>query len=164
MIRPILILIRGNSGSGKTTLANSLQSYFGSANCLLLHQDQIRREILHASDHVGTPAVSLIEVLIKYGLDHYQLTILEGILRKDVYGDMLSETIKKSDCRTLVYYLESSFEETLVYNQTKKEPFAEKLLRHWWRESDYLDEQDIILKSGKTDNFFQKIVTDINNL
>lgn len=163
-MRPILIIIRGNSSSGKTMLAKKLQSHFGSDKCLLLHQDQIRREILHADDHLGTPAVSLIETLIKYGLNHYQLTILEGILRKDVYGEMLSETLKSSDCQALVYYLDLSFEKTLTYNQTRKEPFSEEILRHWWRKSDYLSEKDIILKHDKINDFFQEIITDLNNL
>ncbi len=125
----ILIIIRGNSGSGKTVLANQLQAHYGSDHCLLIHQDQIRREILHANDHLGTPAVSLIEVLINYGLNHFPVTILEGILRKDVYGAMLTSTLEKFNSRTLVYYLEIPFATTLKYNQTKATPFAEESLR-----------------------------------
>jgi adenylate kinase family enzyme len=88
-MKPTLVLIRGNSASGKTVLANKLQQHFGYSRCLLLHQDLIRRNILHADDHVGTPAISLIQTLINYGYNHYSLTILEGILHKDVYDPML---------------------------------------------------------------------------
>jgi predicted ABC-type ATPase len=81
---PTLVIIRGNSGSGKTSMADALQAHFGAAHCLVIHQDQVRREMLHANDHVGTPAVALIADLIRFGLANYPLVIVEGILRRDV--------------------------------------------------------------------------------
>lgn len=85
----VLVIIRGNSGSGKTYLADKLQQHYSYGDCLLLHQDVIRRDILHANDHLGTPAVELINSMIGFGMEYYPITILEGILREDVYGEML---------------------------------------------------------------------------
>ncbi|MFD1393925.1 AAA family ATPase [Lacticaseibacillus jixianensis] len=43
-----LILLRGNSASGKTTLANKLAARLPQAQTLVLHQDMLRRDLLHA--------------------------------------------------------------------------------------------------------------------
>ncbi|MDF7637921.1 zeta toxin family protein [Lactobacillus sp. ESL0791] len=163
-MRPTFVLIRGNSGSGKTVLATALQHHFGYKNCLLLHQDVIRRDVLHADDHAGTPAVSLLEDLVKYGQQHYQITILEGILRKDVYGEMLQQLIKRFDKTALIYYLDIPFTIAAEHNQMKNEPFAEEKLRCWWREDDYLGGKEQRLHDGDTKTFCQKIIDDIEKL
>lgn len=156
---PILVIIRGNSGSGKTYLADKLQQHYGYDNCLLLHQDVIRREILHADDHFGTPAVELINSMVEFGMEHYLVTILEGILREDVYGAMLKKCQLQYD--TLTYYLNVSFETTLQRDAMKKHPFGKEKLQKWWREADYLTEKDIVLQADSS--CFDKIVKDLNN-
>lgn len=155
-----LIIIRGNSGSGKTVLADALQDYFGYDNCLLLHQDVIRREILHADDHPGTVTIGMIETLVNYGLKHYSITILEGILRKDVYGEMLQKVISDNNVRT--YYLDVLFETTVKRDQTKSNPFGEINLKKWWREKDYLNQNDVIINSGDKEDIMMKIIKDIS--
>lgn len=160
-MNPVLVIIRGNSGSGKTVLANKVQEHFGCEQCLLLHQDEIRRDILHANDHQGTPAVGMIETMITYGLEHYPITMIEGILRKDVYGDMLKNVAKPLGKQALIYYLEIPFETTVAHDKTKREPFGAEKLRSWWQEEDYLDEEDRIFHDGKTLNLAQHIITDI---
>lgn len=162
-MKPVFILIRGNSASGKTVLANQLQQHFGYANCLLLHQDVIRRDILHASDHVGTPALSFIKTLIDYGFHHYPITILEGILRRDVYGDMLQSACKQFHPNSYVYYLDSSINQTIKYNQLKDHPFPLQLLQKWWLEKDYLSTTDIKLVDGSTSTFCEQIINDISS-
>lgn len=158
---PLLVVIRGNSGSGKTFLANELQKYFGDKNCLVLHQDIIRRNILHADDHVGTPAVGLIEVMINFGLKNYPIVILEEILRKDVYGEMLERLVSSN--ASLIYYLDISFEETAQRDQLKEESFGREKLKLWWRENDYLTSDDIILKNAQSNKWFEKIISDIKH-
>lgn len=150
-----LIIIRGNSGSGKTTLAKQLQAHFDTDNCLLLQQDLLRRDLLHASDHPGTPAVDLIETLLKFGLQHYSIVILEGILRKDVYGEMLQRF------PALVYYLDVPFEVTVEHNQQKDQPFSNDLLKRWWLEHDYLSTNDHLLKAVGTTKMLQQIIADM---
>ena len=160
-MKSILVIIRGNSGSGKTYLADNLQKYYGYDTCLVLHQDLIRRELLHANDHEGTPAISMIENLIIYGMEHYQIIIVEGILREDVYGQMLQRMIKKYN--SLVYYLDVPFELTLERDKQKVQSFGESKLKSWWREKDYLTNEDIILKEnkGKILKWKDQIIEDI---
>lgn len=157
----IFILIRGNSGSGKTALANELHKYFGYKECLVLHQGNIRRDILHADDHLGTPAIDLIRTLVSFGEDHYRIIVLEGILRKDVYGEMLLKLIKNFDNKAYVYYLDASFISTIEYNQMKNKPFSILDLKKWWREDDYLNYQEQCLSNGNIRTFLEKIVQDI---
>lgn len=160
-MKSIFILIRGNSGSGKTVLANELQKLFGYKECLVLYQDNIRRDILHANDHIGTPAVDLIQTLVSFGESHYKIIILEGILRKDVYEEMLLKLIKKFDNQAYVYYLDESFNNTVKYNQMKNEPFSTIDLKKWWRGNDYLNYKEQRLSSGNTQVFSEKIMLDI---
>lgn len=162
-MKPIFILIRGNSGSGKTVLANKLQQYWGYENCLLLHQDVIRRNILHTNDHFESPAISLIEHLVNWGIYHYKVIILEGILRKDIYGEMLENLVDNCGNHVFVYYLDVPFRLTVEHNQNKELPFSISDLKKWWRVNDYLSRNDYCLKSGDTNSFYTKIITDINN-
>lgn len=161
---PILILIRGNSASGRTVLARKLQAHFGYPNCLLLQQDVLRRNLLHANDHPGTPAISLIESLVTWGQNHYPIIILEGILRKDVYGQMLEQISQQFGHHAFIYYLNISFEQTLKHNAKKPQPFSSKLLQKWWLPNDYLSPDDRLLANGNTDIFLKKIITDVNSL
>lgn len=165
-MKTIFILIRGNSGSGKTVLADNLQKYLGYDNCFLPHQDVIRRDILHANDRRGTPAISLIKELVEYGSKHYQVIILEGILRKDVYGEMLENLLKLFGHNAFVYYLDVPFSLTVEHNQTKDSPFPIASLKKWWRANDYLEYNDRRLSNGDTKTFFKQIIQDIteNNL
>lgn len=159
-MKPIFILIRGNSGSGKTVLANKLQQHWGYETCLLLHQDVLRRDILHANDLQGTPAISLIESLVKWGLQQDKIVILEGILRKDVYGEMLENLVNHYRDRTLVYYLDVPFALTVDHNQNKTHPFSTSELKRWWREHDYLSPHDRRLSDGDTASFYTQIMQD----
>ncbi|MBP2058876.1 hypothetical protein J2Z60_002067 [Lactobacillus colini] len=142
-------------------MSNRLQKHFGYQNCLVLHQDVIRRDILHAGDRIGTLAVGLIEIMVEYGLKNYPIVILEGILRKDVYGQMLHKLVFEN--KSLVYYLDIPFEKTLQRDQLKKSPFGSKKLESWWRKQDYLDKDDIILNDEQADNWYEQILDDIKN-
>ena len=163
-MQPIFILIRGNSGSGKTTLSDKLQQHFGYEHCLLLHQDVIRRDILHTHDHVGTPAIQLIEQLVKFGSQHYQIIILEGILKKDVYGNMLDKLIRNFDKSAFAYYLDVPFSVTVRHNNLKATPFTVNTLKKWWLTDDSLiSTREYKLNNGNTSDFFKQIITDITN-
>lgn len=131
-----LIVIRGNSNSGKTTLADRLQQCLGTDRCLVLHQDQLRRELLHAPDTPGTPAIALIATMVAFGRVHYPLVVLEGILRTDVYGGLLRELYQQP--QTCGYYLTVTGAQTLANNATRPQPFPEAWLARWWRAADRL--------------------------
>ncbi|WP_413628233.1 zeta toxin family protein [Fructilactobacillus vespulae] len=158
----LLVIVRGNSASGKTTLTNKIQKEIGYEKCLLLNQDIIRRKILHADDNKNNPSVKMIENLINYGLENYSVTVVEGILRRDVYGNMLTNLIEKNNANTLIYYLDIPFEKTLNYDQMKEVSFGSQRLKLWWREKDYLTNDDIILNGLENTSFFNIILRDIN--
>lgn len=155
-----LILLRGNSASGKTTLATQLQAHFGTDQCFVLHQDWIRRELLQANDHPGTPAVALIEDLLDFGARHYQLAILEGILRRDVYGAMLLRASQQFEQPSLVYYLDLPFTQTWQRNLLKARPFTEAQLKSWWLVADQLTSSDRRLTAPTTADNLQQVLND----
>lgn len=158
--RARLILVLGNSASGKTTLANQLQNVFGSNQCLLLHQDVLRRDVLHADDHAGTPAIDLIADVLLFGASHYPLVVLEGILRRDVYGAMLIQTSQYFDQPSLTYYLDVPFELTWQRNLSKTTPFTRHQLMSWWLANDQLTEKDRILAATETTDNFAMVLKD----
>jgi len=134
-----LIIIRGNSGSGKTTIAKSLQNHFGHGT-LLVSQDTVRREMLKVHDRDGNLAIDLIRQIAEYGKDKCQFVIVEGILNKKRYGDMLKHLIQFFNEKAYVYYFDLSFEETVKRHnlRPKKMEFGEDSLRAWWNPNDYL--------------------------
>ncbi|WP_164511974.1 AAA family ATPase [Lacticaseibacillus daqingensis] len=133
-----LILIRGNSGSGKTTLAQHLGTALGD-QALVLSQDTLRRTVLRAPDHPGTPAIALIRDLIAFGRTAYPVTIVEGILRRDVYGTMLQAAVAAFGPDAWVYYLDVPFAVTVAHNAGR---FDAATLRRWWRPDDVLTRAD----------------------
>ncbi|WP_332645617.1 kinase [Lysinibacillus sp. 54212] len=135
-----LIIIRGNSGSGKTTIAKSLQNYLGRGT-LLVSQDVIRREMLKVQDRDGNLSIDLIRQIAEYGKEKCEFIIVEGILCKSRYGDMLNDLIQFYNHKAYTYYFDLSFEETVARHNSreKKKAFGEESLRAWWNPNDYLD-------------------------
>lgn len=155
-----LIILRGNSASGKTTLANKLAAKLPENQTLVLHQDMLRRDLLHASDREGTLAVPLIETLAEFGRQHYQYTIIEGILRADVYGAMLNRVTTTFAPRVWSYYLALPFEETVLRDKAKPFPFGEPTLRRWWRDQDQLA-GDEVLSGHSTSDLAEQIYREV---
>ncbi len=157
-----LIIIRGNSGSGKTTIAKRLQSEMGRS-AMVISQDNIRREILRVNDAVGNPAIALIEKIAEFGHETGRDVIIEGILSKEKYSDMLQGVMKMFD-KTLVYYFDIPFEETLKRHTTKPNAseFGEREMREWWHEKDLLSDDDrIITADASEDDIVARIIQDI---
>lgn len=136
-----LIIIRGNSGSGKTTIAKALQKNLGTG-ALLLSQDVIRREMLAVKDTAGNASIELIRHLAEYGRANYAYVIVEGILAKHKYGDMLHELITHFKDEAAVYYCDISFPETVRRHKMKGEAadFGVAELEKWWLPADWLGE------------------------
>lgn len=131
-----LIIIRGNSGSGKTTVAKELQKRLGR-NTMLISHDMIRIQMLNAKDPEALP---LITELLKYGRNHSDITILEGILPVDVYKPLFDTAVAVYGANIYAFYYDLTFEETLSRHSTKpnREDFGEREMRRWWREKDYI--------------------------
>ena len=130
------IIIKGNSGSGKTTLAQALHDQCD--NSFLISQDIVRRQMLQVDDHAGNLAINLMAELIEFGRLHVDIVILEGILRQDVYQEMLQSALKKFDVVIPVYY-DLTLPETINRHRTKKfVSFTESDVAKWYRKKDYL--------------------------
>lgn len=136
-----LIILRGNSGSGKSTLARMLQEKFGP-NTMRLSHDMVRMEILHVWSKEGlVKSQPLMIELLKYGKQHSEITILEGILDSQQYSLLFETALKEYGQENIfAYYYNLPFEETLRRHSTKPNhnDFGEVEMRRWWREKDYL--------------------------
>lgn len=66
--------------------------------------------------------------------------IVEGILYKHRYGEMLNHLIQFFNQKAYTYYFDLSFEETVKRHNSslKKMEFGEDSLRDWWTPNDYL--------------------------
>lgn len=140
-----LIIIRGNSGSGKSTVAKLLQRELGYQT-MLVQQDVVRREMLRVRDEPGNPAIELIYDIAAYGRSIDNDVIVEGILTRERYGDMLQRLLDLFD-EAHVYYFDVPFEETVRRHNTKPNAheYGEKELKEWWNERDLLSDDDTIL-------------------
>lgn len=137
-----LIIIRGNSGSGKSTLATRLQQELGLGT-MLISQDTIRREILRVKDGSGNLAINLIKEMAEFGANHCDFVIIEGILKRNWYGEMLENLVSEFDA-VHTYYYDISFEETVRRHQTKpnRMEFTSEDMKRWWNENDVLNIQN----------------------
>lgn len=158
-----LIILRGNSGSGKTTVAKLLFDHF-HADAMLVSQDVVRRTMLRVKDVPDNPAIELIYRLCSYGNQLNKIVILEGILRRDIYGDMLTKLISDFNGLARVYHFDIPFNETLRRHATKPNAheFGEAEMRQWWRSNDVLGvkEEQIFNAEMSADDMLKNIVND----
>lgn len=164
---PALIILRGNSGSGKTTLAKALQQHYGS-NTMRLSHDMIRMDILHTHGQEGVEkSLPLMQELLKYGREHSEVTVLEGILPSDAYRPLFETALEEFGDRIYAYYYDISFEETLRRHSTKpnRGDFGEKEMRRWWREKDLLDiiPERILTEDLTIDDAMNTILRDMDS-
>lgn len=148
-----LIIIRGNSASGKTTTAQQLQLALQPAATLLIPQDVVRRDMLHAPDKSGNLALALIRDLAEFGRQNCRYVILEGILKKSVYGEMLQDISATFATPPLVYYFDLSFAETVRRHATQANAssFGRVELTQWWQAHDQLEtEHERLFTSAET--------------
>ncbi len=132
---------------------------------MLIPQDTIRREILRVKDELQNPAIKLIGEIARYGSSVQYDVIIEGILSKEKYGDMLKSLSPLFD-KTYVFYFDISFEETLRRHQTKRDKrheFGEKEMKGWWLENDVLGlvDETLIGESLSEDDAVQLILNKV---
>lgn len=113
-----IIILRGNSGSGKTTVARALQKKFGY-NTMMISQDEIRRNILWVKDGVDTKALPLMIELMKYGYEHCDVVILEGIMYDEWYSPFFKTANELYGMDIYAYYFDIPFEETVRRHNTR---------------------------------------------
>ena len=128
-----LVILRGNSGSGKSALASALRAARPKGTLAIVGQDTIRRTILGTGDDLGTTAIGLIDLAVRYALTNGFDVVVEGILNADRYGDMLATLRADHVGITRAYLYDLSFEETVRRHATKGDlGFSEEEMRSWW--------------------------------
>lgn len=159
-----LVVLRGNSGSGKTTTARTLRERLGRGTAWV-EQDHLRRILLREHDVPGGVNIGLIDLNVRYALDHGYDVILEGILNAGRYGDMLRRLTAEHRGTTLHYYFDIPFAETVARHGTRdnRHEFGPDAMREWYRERDLLDgvEQTVIGPGSALDETVTRILTDL---
>jgi len=135
-----LIILRGNSGSGKTTIAKMLQKSLGEET-LLVSQDIVRREMLMVPDSLGNMSIELIKRITEFGKGKCKVVILEGILKKQVYEELLLDLSEYFDSKVYAYYFDLPFTETVERHKLRSssKEFGEERLNTWWIPNDQLE-------------------------
>ena len=136
-----LVIIRGNSGSGKSAVAERLREEL-DGKVAIVNLDTLRRSILKEPDELdNTDIIGLIEQTVTYCLSKDYTVIVEGILSKPKYKDMLMKLVDNADCDSHIYYIDVSLEKTLKRHKTK--PIANEVtdeqLTSWYQPKNYLD-------------------------
>lgn len=136
-----LIIIRGNSASGKSAVAEKLRETLGG-KVAVVGLDTLRRTVLREPDMLeNTDIIGLIEQTVTYCLGNGYTVIIEGILSKPKYRDLLMKLMDTTDCPSAVFYIDVSIEETITRHKTK--PIANEVtdeqLRSWFQPKNYLD-------------------------
>ncbi len=159
-----LVVLRGNSGSGKTTTARTLRERLGRGTAWV-EQDHVRRILLRERDVPGGANIGLIDLNVRYALDHGYDVVLEGILVGEWYGDMLRRLTAEHRGTTLHYYFDIPFAETVVRHGTRdnRHEFGPDAMRDWYRERDVLDGvvQTVIGPDSTLDEIVAQILTDL---
>lgn len=160
-----LVILRGNSGSGKTTLAKRLQEKFGS-NTMRISHDMVRMEILHTRSREGIEkSEPLMIELLKYGRQHSEVTVLEGILPAKEYQGLFKAAAEEYGENIFAYYYDLPFEETLCRHETKpnRNDFGEADMRRWWVEKDLLPNirETILTKELSLEDAVEQIFRDV---
>jgi predicted kinase len=101
-----------------------------------------RRTILREPDQLeNTDIIGLIEQTVTYSLKKGYTVIIEGILSKPKYRELLINLMDTATCKSKVFYIDVSIEETIQRHQTK--PIADEVtdeqLRSWYQPKNYLD-------------------------
>jgi ADP-ribose pyrophosphatase YjhB (NUDIX family) len=131
---PRLIVIRGNSASGKSAVAAAVRARYGKHGLAIASQDNLRRVVLREHDVPGGANVGLIDLTARHALSRGFHVIVEGILRADHYGEMLTTLISDYASSAFPYFLDVPFDETLRRHATKTETlkYGEAEMRQWY--------------------------------
>jgi adenylylsulfate kinase-like enzyme len=161
---PRLIVIRGNSASGKSSVASAIREKHGRRDLSIVSQDTLRRVVLRELDAPGGANIGLIDLTARYAVSRGFHVIVEGILRADHYGEMLTALIGDHPGRAFAYFLDVPFDETLRRHAAKAEAaaYGEAEMRGWYRGLDLLPGgiEQIILAGSALEDTVRKVMTD----
>lgn len=146
------IVIRGNSGSGKSKIAETLRERM-DGKIAIVGLDTLRRMILKEPDELNnTDIIGLIDQTVTYCLNKNYTVILEGILSKPKYKELIIRSLAAAQCKTSVYYIDVSIEESIRRHETKSNAheFGEKELRNWYQPQNSLDIPEEVIVDEKS--------------
>lgn len=134
-----LIIIRGNSASGKTSAAWEIRERYGRG-LAIVSQDVLRRDILRVQDEPINPAIGLINLTARYALDHGYHVIVEGIMSRQSYGEMLTALVHDHGGQSACFYYDLEFDETVHRHASKSQAseYGADLMREWYRQRDLI--------------------------
>ena len=160
---PLLIVVRGNSASGKSSVAAGIRTRYGRG-LSIVSQDNLRRVVLREHDIPGGANIGLIDLTARHAIRSGFHVVVEGILRADYYGTMLTALIAGHASQAFAYYLDIPLEETLRRHQRKAEAlkYGEPEMRQWYRERDLLPGgiERVITSESSLDDTIATIVAD----
>ena len=109
--------------------------------CALVEQDHLRRVLLREHESVQAPITTeLIGLNVRFALEHGYHVILEGILDRARYGDVIASLQREHEGETHLFYLDVAFAETLRRHATRPQAaeFTGEHMRDWYRPRDVL--------------------------
>ena len=135
---------------------------------MLLSHNMICMEILHVWSTEGLiKSEPLILNLLKYGKEHSEITIMEGILPANEYDKLFETAVEEYGQNIFAYYDDLPFEETVVRHRTKpkRNDFGEANLRRWYKEEDFLPmiSEQILQKDSSFENAVSMIYHQVSN-
>jgi len=158
---PVLVVLRGNSASGKSAVAAQIRSRYGHG-LAIVSQDNLRRTVLREHDVPGGANIELISLVARHALDAGFHTIVEGILCRSHYEQMLLDLRSAHHDASYWYYFDVPFEETLRRHATKPQAtdYGEAEMRTWWQRADLLPGavESIIPASSSLDDTVTRIM------
>lgn len=159
-----LIVLRGNSGCGKTSTAWALRERLGR-QLALVEQDYLRRIVLKARDTVDGPHYGLIEQTVRYALDAGYDVVLEGILHRQRYHDLLARLVREHRGITRAYYFDVSWEETLRRHAGRPQAseFGAEDMAGWYCPHDLLGwpEERLVPETASVGEVVDRILTEV---
>jgi predicted kinase len=159
-----LIILRGNSASGKSTIAAAIRERHRQRDLAIVSQDVLRRVVLKERDVPGGANIALIDLAARHALSSGFHVIVEGILRADHYGDMLTGLHGDHIGHAYAYFLHVPFEETLRRHAGKPQAseYGEAEMRGWYRGLDLLAGgiEQVIPASSSLEDTVRKVMAD----
>ncbi|WP_328923506.1 MULTISPECIES: kinase [unclassified Streptomyces] len=107
----------------------------------IIGQDNLRRFVLQERDVPGGANIGLIDLTVRYALDHGFHVVLEGILTACRYGEILTKLAAGHPGPVHALYLDVPFAETLVRHATKPQAaeYGEQEMHSWYTPNDLIE-------------------------
>ncbi|MFG1816163.1 AAA family ATPase [Kribbella sp. NPDC049174] len=162
-MEPTLIVVRGNSGSGKTSIVEGIRQAHGRG-VAWIEQDHVRRIIFQELDQPDGANIQAIRQLAQHALDRGYHAVVEGIMPKIRYGEMLAQLSNHHAGPSYFYYLDIPLEETVRRHATrpKATAFTAEEMATWYYATDLLDEprETVIDQTSSLEMTVKRILTE----